>query len=584
MRIEQKAWGPAADAPTFLPADALAVEGLSVSAAPVTAPRVPKQPKPASRSSSPSSSRSKSDSIITSAPKQPVARSRNPSQSTIKPLPEAPSGPAPRGSSPSTPSMQQAAPGAAVPPYVQFEGGASFDPLAIPLPPELAAPVYDWLRRLALQADLSGADKLLREAFADLTSSLSCLIIYAGPDGLHTLGANDEMPKDDSPIVAVARSRRALCTQHNAYLPIATSTETMAVVVLTRNSRQPAYNMVDHVTMAGLARESASIMHHLVVQHLQRRNEAEHDKKGLYRPEALESHRRRGQEGVVAELSPTWVRRTYWVLLICLVAAIVFATWVTVPTYSTGTGIVVYDGEKVTAPAPGTVEKVLVQVNQEVHKGTLLVRLKADKEEADLRQVKTELDKTLQQYLFDRTDEQIRKQLLTVQSQVTRAEDALKQKNIYATADGVVADLRPHEGVPIEFGGSICTIIKPGTTPTILAYMPASDLPRFAVGKQLQVSLTNFEKAPEKVTITSVERSGISAAEAKRSLGPLLGEGLKLAPETTYVLVKASLPSTFRAKGQTYRYLTGMPAKTEIAVESKRFVVTLLPSLEKYVP
>src|SRR5678816_876249 len=93
-------------------------------------------------------------------------------------------------------------------------------------------------------------------------------------------------------------------------------------------------NMVDQVTMAGLARESASIMHHLVVQHLQRRTEAEQDKKSLYRPEALESHRRRGQEGVVAELSPSWVKRTYWVLLVIIILAIIFAAWVKVPTYS----------------------------------------------------------------------------------------------------------------------------------------------------------------------------------------------------------------------------------------------------------
>ena len=40
--------------------------------------------------------------------------------------------------------------------------------------------------------------------------------------------------------------------------------------------------------MAAIARESSGIMHHLVVQHLQRRTEAEADKKSLYRPEALE--------------------------------------------------------------------------------------------------------------------------------------------------------------------------------------------------------------------------------------------------------------------------------------------------------
>lgn len=571
MRIEPKAWGPAADPPTFLPPDALRVEGVSVSAAPPTAPRAAKLP------------RSKSDSIITSAPKQKsVTVSRAPSQSTIKPLPQPPAVEPARGSQPEV--AQRPSQPAVVPPFVQFEGGASFDPHLIPLPPELASPVYDWLRRLALQADLPGADKLLREAFADLTSSLACVIIYSGPDGLHTLGATDEVPKDQGPLVAVARSRRALCTSHIAYVPIATTTETIAVVMLTRNSRQPAFNMVDQVTMAGLARESGSIMHHLVVAHLQRRSEQEMDKKSLYRAEALESHRRRGQEGVVTELSPSWVRRTYWVLLVVITAAIGFATWVEVPTYSTGSGIVVFDGTKITSPAPGTVDKVYVVPSQLVHKGDLVVRLKSDKEESDLASANKSLEKTLQQYIVDRSDEQVHKELIAAQNQLQRASDALAQRSVRATADGTVSDIRIQPGTPLEFGAPILTIIAPGTKPEVWAYMPANDLPRFKAGSRLQVSLPGFEKTPENVTVTSIGRTGISGAEAKRALGAELADALKLAPETSYVIVKGTLPATFRAKGHTYHYQGGMTAKTEIRVESKRFIVTLLPSLEKYLP
>ncbi|HEU4611019.1 MAG TPA: hypothetical protein VFS15_03035, partial [Kofleriaceae bacterium] len=108
-------WGPAADAPTFLPSDEL-----------VLSPRA-----------------ATSDSIVTSAPKPKPApvRTRAASQSTIKP--------APASAAPAGPQI--------------------FDPLAIPLPPELAPPIYGWLRRLALQADLAGADRLLRDAVADLT-------------------------------------------------------------------------------------------------------------------------------------------------------------------------------------------------------------------------------------------------------------------------------------------------------------------------------------------------------------------------------------------------------------------------------
>src|SRR6267154_1847217 len=78
-----------------------------------------------------------------------------------------------------------------------------------------------------------------------------------------------------------------------------------------RAARQPAFTPQDHVMMAAIARESASVMHHLVVQHLQRNNELAQDKKSLYRPEALDSHRKKGQEGSITQLSPRWVKLAY---------------------------------------------------------------------------------------------------------------------------------------------------------------------------------------------------------------------------------------------------------------------------------
>src|SRR3569623_825593 len=223
------------EAPTYLPVDE-----------PATTPRKRRPPK--------------SDSIITSAP--------------LPPPPQAPA------------------------PVVQLPGGgAAFDPYGVPLPPDLAHKVYGWLRRLALQAALQGADRLLRAALADLTSSLSVVLIYAGPEGLYSLGTDDEIPQGDAqqPIQAVARSRRALVTTHSALVPIATHAETIAVIQLPRTPHQAAYGLLEQVLMAALARESAGVMRNLVVEHLQRRSAAEQDKKSLYRPEALDSHRRRGR-------------------------------------------------------------------------------------------------------------------------------------------------------------------------------------------------------------------------------------------------------------------------------------------------
>jgi membrane fusion protein (multidrug efflux system) len=588
-RPAARSWGPAGEAPTYLPPD----EELFV-------------PQ--------SQSRPKSDSVITSAPraaKVAELQSRRPSQSTVQPkkvraasesVPALPPAPMPaavpaerasqsksqqsaRGSQPQMPAQPAQAP-VQLPPMVQFEGGASFDPLAIPLPPELAPSIYGWLRRLALQADLPGADRLLRDAVADLTSALNIIIIYAGPDGLHSLGANDEMPKDEEPIMAVAKSRRAIVSTHTAYLPICTTSETIAVIALSRKSAQPAFTLVDNVTMAAIARESAAVMHHLVVQHLQRRTELESDKKSLYRPEALESHRKKGQEGVVAELSPGWVKRTYHVLIVALIAAIVFAVFIEVPTYSSGSGIVFFKGTPVTAPSAGTVDAVFVQGGQEVHKGDILVKLRAEKEEADLKQASTELEAALQQYLYDRTDETIRKSVISGQAAAKRAEDALEQRTVRARAAGTISDIRIRNGSPLEFGAPILTIVPPGTEPEVWAYLPGSDRPRLRAGMPLQVDLIGFQKTREKALIYEVGRDVIGANEAKRSLGLELADAIKLAQDGgTFVLVKARLPKrTFKAKGRLYNYHHGMPVKNEVRVESKRFLVTLLPSLEKYLP
>jgi hypothetical protein len=583
MRIDQgeapssstakKSWGPAADAPTYLPADTF---DEALGCAPLPPP--PQAPVRAARGSQP-----RSDSVLTSAPRpSPGVVSgevqARPSVPSLQRAPEV----SPRASAPVM-AAQPSEPVMAMPPYVPMDGGASFDPLAMPLPPELAPSIYDWLRRLALQTELAGADRLLRDALADLTSSLSVVLIYSGDDGLHTLVATDELPADQTPIAAVGKARRAIATSHCAYVPIATTAETIAVIQLVRNPRQQGFTMIDHVLMAGIARECAAIMHHLVVQHGQRRSEAEQDKQGLYRAEALDSHRRRGAEGALTELSPGWVRVTYKVLIAAIVIAAACAYFIEVPTYSSGTGVVVFDGTPITAPAPGTVETIYAQPAQQVRKGDLLVKLKADKEESDLEQARAELDAALHQYLIDRGDETLKKTLISAQAQTRRAEDALEQKTVRATADGTVSDIRIRAGSALEFGAPILTIVAPGTEPEMWAYLPGSDRPRLRPGQTLQIELLGYQKTRERATIQEVGRNVISAVEAKRSLGAELADVVRLPQDGSFVVVKAKLPRrTFRARGRSYNYHPGMPAKTEVRVESKRFVVTLLPSLEKY--
>ena len=57
------------------------------------------------------------------------------------------------------------------------------DPMAISTPPELAGPIYSYIRRLALQADLTGADRVMRDALADLLQGESMYAPVVDHDG-----------------------------------------------------------------------------------------------------------------------------------------------------------------------------------------------------------------------------------------------------------------------------------------------------------------------------------------------------------------------------------------------------------------
>jgi multidrug resistance efflux pump len=460
------------------------------------------------------------------------------------------------------------------------------DPLQVPVPPELGPTIYSWIRRLALQADLGTADRVLRDALLEITSSLACIIVYPGQDGLWSLGPDEEIPKEAGPIVAVAQARRAVIASHTALIPIVTTTECVAVVVLTRNPRNPAYQPIEQLAMIGLSRESAAILHHLVVEHMQKAGELQRDKGSLYRPEALEAHRTRGTEGQPIHISPVWVRRAYPMLVITILVAIAFTVFIKVPTYSTGRGLVILDGSTVTAPAMGTVDKVFVSPGQAVVPGTILVKLTAAAEQDDLINIKAELDNATRGFLSELSDDNAKKQLASILARYNTAKSKLEQRTIRATKAGTISDIRTRAGALLQPGDQIVTIVDGANTmPEVFAFLPATDRPRLRVGQTLQVGLTGYTKTRELAEITYVSREGIGASEAAKIMGPSQADALKLPPDGSYVLVKARLPSrTFVTEHNTLPFHHGMQATTEVKIAEKPFLVTMFPALEKYVP
>lgn len=520
------------------------------------------QPAPVPEAKSTSKSKSKSEPKIERTSEPKLERTSEPKLA--------------RGSSK---SVVEAAP---TPPAPAMPG--MIDPMQVIVPPELAPTIYSWVRRLALQADLQTADRVLRDALLEITSSLAVSIVYPGQDGLWTLGTDDEVPKDSTPIVACAQARRALIASHTALIPIVTTSECVGVIILTRNPRNPGYLPVEQIAMIGLTRESASILHHLAVQHLQQAEEAKLDKGSLYRGEALQAHRTKGNEGALVQLSPSWVKRAYPMLIVAVLVAALFSVFITVPTYSTGSGFIQIDGAQVSAQQGGTVDIVLVTPGQAVRAGTPIVRLSAQAEMDELAAAKTEHNGTLEQMLFDATDEQLKKQLHASHNRLTLAEARVNAKTVRATKDGTVSDIRVRAGQPLQPGEPIATIVQPGAEPEVYAFLPSKDRPSLRKGQTLQVDLIGYTKARELATITAIGTEAIGGNEAAKVLGQTLADALKL-PPGSFVLVKARLPRrTFRNKGDTLNFHHGMLTKTEVKISEKPFLVSLLPALEKYLP
>ncbi|MFT3696207.1 MAG: HlyD family efflux transporter periplasmic adaptor subunit [Kofleriaceae bacterium] len=474
----------------------------------------------------------------------------------------------------------------APPAFMQFNGGAAFDPNQVPLPPELGAPVFNWVRRLALQADLVSADKLLRDAVADLTSSLSVVIIYAGPEGFYTLGPDGELPKDLAPVMTVGKARRALVGPHSGFVPIATSSECIAVIQLVRNVRQPAFGPAEHITMAAIARESAAVLHHLVVQHLQGKIEQAADKKSLYRPEALQYHRKKGSEGVVAELSPKWTRRAYPFLLVTMLVAAIAGILVRVPTYSSGFGIVRRASMPVTALAQGNVEALYFQRGDTVKKGDRLAKLSSPKEEGDYAQVKAERDQAQTNYLFDEQDEQSRKQVKAATTALVHAQSVLDQRYVYATADGTVSDIHTDEGKAVQPGQELMRIIKPGTKPEILAFLPSTDRPRVKQHEmKLQVGVEGFKLKRPRLAIDSISEDVVGPSDIRRMVGQEVADTLKLPNEgVSFMVVKGTFDSDkFKSGHKIYELHDGMPAKVEIEIDTKPFLAEVFPLFDRWI-
>ena len=301
---------------------------------------------------------------------------------------------------------------------------------------------------------------------------------------------------------------------------------------------------------------------------------------GLFREEALEAlDESKRDKGELLRLTPRWLGRVY-PLLVCVVAgSLSFAIFANVDEYAAGPAVVRIESRvDLTATAAGTVESLLVAPGQHVDAGAQLVRFNITQETAELERLQSEFDGQLVRLLRDPSDQGARQTLTSLRAQRNLAAARLAQRVVTAPCAGVVSDVRIRPGELLQVGDHVLSLIGEGTRFYVVALLPGHYRPLLHPGQPLRLTLSGFAHSSELVTIESVGDQIIGPTEARRFLGPDVGDAFHV--EGPVLLVKATLQrSTFLADKKLFNYYDGLPGQAEARVRSQRLIALFLPGV-----
>lgn len=305
----------------------------------------------------------------------------------------------------------------------------------------------------------------------------------------------------------------------------------------------------------------------------------EDSKRRLFRDEAVAYQRRREVDGDILRLSPSWARRSYWVLVLVLASTLGFAVLGTVNEYATGPCLVRIDPKvELTSVRAATVRSVEVLPGQRVAAGEILVRLDDAEEMADLARVNKEQELTLVRLLRDPTDKTATERLVVLHAQREQAVARSDERLVRAPSDGVVTDVRIRPRQHLDAGDPVLALVGASPTVSIVALLPAHERPLVRPGMPLRLELAGFPYAYQDLTIEGVGDEVVGPEEVRRYFGPDLADTVP--PHGPVVLLRAKLLSgSFVANDRVLDYYDGMQGQVEVRVRAERVLVALLPGL-----
>jgi multidrug resistance efflux pump len=301
----------------------------------------------------------------------------------------------------------------------------------------------------------------------------------------------------------------------------------------------------------------------------------------LFRPQAVEFHRRGGLRGDVLHITPGLLHAVQWFVFALAALGISFVCTAEVRKYAAGPAVVMLeDRHEVSANRSGVVDAIQVKVGQHVSAGQLLVSLGAPSEVAELNAAIRELDDQLVVLLRNPGDPGARQQLLELRSRRTLAETALERSQLRAPTDGEVADLRVRVGQRVEPGTAVLAIQNAPRGAEVVALLPGPDRPRLKPGMPVSLRVDGFERTRVELLIERIDEQVLGPQEAMRAVGSELAGSFEV--QGPLVLVHARLPEAqVRAQGINYRLHHGMLARAEVAVDREPLLYAWLPGLRE---
>ncbi len=152
-----------------------------------------------------------------------------------------------------------------------------------------------------------------------------------------------------------------------------------------------------------------------------------------------------------------------------------------------------------------------------------------------------------------------------------------------APAAGVVSDLRVRVGQRIMPGQTLLSLAREargaGGKPVVVALLPGEFRPLLKPGMPLRLELQGYRYAYQHLVVESVGDEVVGPAEAQRSLGEEVADGVQITGPVVRVEARL-LSDTFEAEGRVRRYHDGMWGKAEVRVRSEPVLVALVPALK----